>query len=331
MILFSFFKKLISAFFLLIVCACMENPVDIYDYGRTVAGENVHVFLIGIDGWGSYSLPKADMPVVKSMMENGAWTLNEKNVLPTGSNPNWVSMFSGATPAFHGFTHNTARPTFPPVLVDEYGFFPNIFALIKKRIPNCAVAAFYEYEMIGELIPSAAIDTSKYVNGLSSQEKPLRIITDYIESIDAGTSSFTFIQFDGADGAGHSAGHNSTDYYRVLNKIDGQIGALQQAIKDAGIENESVFLLTADHGGVFFVLNNDYTGIFYQHGGGTPEERQVPLIFYGKNIKENVQIQAEAHIYDIAPTIADIFNIPRPLVWIGRPIREAFRLSDCTK
>jgi predicted AlkP superfamily pyrophosphatase or phosphodiesterase len=307
-----------------ILITCAENPLDIYDYGSAVKGRNTHVFLIGIDGWGAYSLPKADMPTVKSLMEGGAWTLNEKNVLPTGSNPNWVSLFSGTTPAFHGFTHNTAHSTFQPVIVDEYGFFPNIFALVKKRMPECTVAAFYEYEMIGELIPSAIIDISKYVNGLSSHEESLNIITDHIRSIDAGKSSFTFIQFDNADGVGHGSGHNSADYYRALNKIDGQISALKQAIEDAGIANESVFIVTADHGGIFFVLNNDYTGIFYQHGGDTPEERQVPLIFYGKNVRPGFQMPSEANIYDIAPTIADIFAIPQPLVWIGHPVREAF-------
>ncbi len=31
-----------------------------------------HVVLIGLDGWGAYSLPKADMPNVKKLMEDGS-------------------------------------------------------------------------------------------------------------------------------------------------------------------------------------------------------------------------------------------------------------------
>ena len=34
-----------------------------------------HVVFIGLDGWGAYSLPKADMPNVKQLMENGSYTL----------------------------------------------------------------------------------------------------------------------------------------------------------------------------------------------------------------------------------------------------------------
>lgn len=33
-----------------------------------------HVVFIGLDGWGAYSLPKADMPNVKKLMEDGAYT-----------------------------------------------------------------------------------------------------------------------------------------------------------------------------------------------------------------------------------------------------------------
>ena len=41
-----------------------------------------HVILIGLDGWGSYSAEKADMPNVKALMADGCWTLQKRAVLP---------------------------------------------------------------------------------------------------------------------------------------------------------------------------------------------------------------------------------------------------------
>lgn len=41
-----------------------------------------HVVFIGLDGWGAYSLPKADMPNVKKLMEDGAYTLKKRSALP---------------------------------------------------------------------------------------------------------------------------------------------------------------------------------------------------------------------------------------------------------
>ena len=44
-----------------------------------------HVVFIGLDGWGAYSLPKADMPNVKKLMEDGAYTLKKRSALPSSS------------------------------------------------------------------------------------------------------------------------------------------------------------------------------------------------------------------------------------------------------
>ena len=54
-----------------------------------------HVVLIGLDGWGAYSVHKADMPALASLMEQGSYTLKKRTVLPSSSAPNWASMFMG--------------------------------------------------------------------------------------------------------------------------------------------------------------------------------------------------------------------------------------------
>ena len=35
-------------------------------------GKAKHVVLIGLDGWGAYSVPKADIPTIKQLMADGA-------------------------------------------------------------------------------------------------------------------------------------------------------------------------------------------------------------------------------------------------------------------
>ena len=36
-----------------------------------------HVFVIGLDGWGAYSVEKADMPNVKALMDAGCYTFEK--------------------------------------------------------------------------------------------------------------------------------------------------------------------------------------------------------------------------------------------------------------
>ncbi len=57
-----------------------------------------HVILIGMDGFGAYRFPKADNPNMKQMMQDGAWTLQARSVLPSSSAVNWASMVMGAGP-----------------------------------------------------------------------------------------------------------------------------------------------------------------------------------------------------------------------------------------
>ena len=54
-----------------------------------------HVVIIGMDGWGAYSVPKADIPQMKQMMADGSFTLHKRSVLPSSSALNWATMFMG--------------------------------------------------------------------------------------------------------------------------------------------------------------------------------------------------------------------------------------------
>jgi predicted AlkP superfamily pyrophosphatase or phosphodiesterase len=301
----------LAAVGLLSISACSQKAIDLYDYGRNsfiteAITEPLHVFLIGLDGWGSYSLPTAGMPVIKRMMAAGVYSLDTMAVMPSVSGPNWASMFYGATPVFHGYTQNTVKPTFDPVVVDEYGYYPNIFTLLRKIRPACHIAAIYEWGGIANLYPASVADFNRGIPGLSSNHASLSVITDYITSISAMNLTFTFIHFDGADYAGHAEGHNTPGYYDMLARLDGYIGEIERKVIAEGMMANTVFIFSADHG-----------GINKRHGGNTTEERQIPLVLYGKDIPHGDVISGDTNIYDIAPTLCDIFGISVPTVWQG--------------
>lgn len=85
------------------------------------------------------------------------------------------------------------------------------------------------------------------------------------------------------------------------------------AVREAGIMDDTVVILTADHGGI-------ETG----HGGKTMNEMQTPIVFYGKNVKKGFKIPESTMVYDIAGTIAYLLDVRQPQVWIARPIMSAF-------
>ena len=63
-----------------------------------------------------------------------------------------------------------------------------------------------------------------------------------------------------------------------MAELDGYIGQIIQAVKDAGIYDETIFIVTADHGGV----NKG-------HGGKTMLEMETPFIICGKNVKKGYE------------------------------------------
>ena len=96
-----------------------------------------HVFLIGLDGWGAYSVEKAEMPNVKSLMEKGSFTLSKRTVLPSSSAPNWASMFMGVPTELHGYTQwGSKTPELSSRVTGEHGILPTVFTVCRDALPD---------------------------------------------------------------------------------------------------------------------------------------------------------------------------------------------------
>ena len=273
-----------------------------------------HVVLIGFDGWGAYSIPKANMPNAKGMIEKGASTFSARSVLPSSSAVNWASMMMGAGPELHGFTTwGSQKPDLPSrILTEEYGMFPSIFGLLRQQKPEAKIGYFYEWEGMKYLMEEKAADVAIHApadslnidNCIEAAEKFIR----------EEKPTFTMIALDQPDGVGHGAGHDTPEYYTELERLDKYIARIVQATKDAGIYDNTLFILTADHG-----------GIEKGHGGKTMQEMEIPMIFFGKGVKAGYKIEESVMIFDMASTLAYAFNLQQPQVWIGRPIISIFK------
>jgi predicted AlkP superfamily pyrophosphatase or phosphodiesterase len=295
--------KILIIFSFICVSCDIEKEMYYYDVLPDDSDvENIHVFLIGLDGWGGYSFANKDfnMPTITELMDNGCYTLQALNVKPTISLPNWSSMFMGTSPNLTGYKSNRSSSA-KSKFVDIYGLFPSIFILLKEQRPQCKVAYFYEWRENGYLCPDNVIDEKHHYN-LSND---ISAVTEYIKT---ERPNFCAIVIDEPDGTGEKKGFNSPDYYAELTRLDGLITQIIQTIKEAGIYDNSVIILSADHGGV----NRG-------HGGNSDMEKEIPVIFVGNNIKKEA-ISQQVMIYDIAPTIAKIFKLETPSFWEGKLI-----------
>lgn len=269
-----------------------------------------HVVLIGLDGWGAYSVPKADMPTTKSLMESGAYTLESRSVLPSSSAVNWASMIMGAGPEIHGFTTwGSQKPDLPSRVVNQYGLFPTIFSLLREQKPETELGYIYEWDGMSFLVEKEAINYHQHAEG--GHHVTTSAAVSYIQD---KKPDFLMVAYDQPDGVGHSEGHDTPGYYAKLKELDGCIAQIVEAVKKAGIYDKTLFILTADHGGVD-----------KGHGGKSMKEMQVPFIVSGPGVKPGHRITASVMQFDTAATLAYIFGVTPPQVWIGRPVTEIFK------
>lgn len=302
-----FIKKNLAywAFMVCFIAACTSpQEKDISALGIE------HVIVIGIDGMSPNGVVNASTPVMDDMMKNGAYTLNARGVLPTSSSSNWASMVSGAGPEQHGITSNGWERddhTLPPVITGTEDIFPTIFGVTRTQRPDIEMGAIYHWSGFGRLIEKSALDKDE---NPADEYATAQAAIGYIED---KNPDFLFVHFDHVDHAGHHDGHKTEAYYQAVAVADSLIGNIVQATKDAGIFEETVFIVSADHG-----------GIGYGHGGETLDEIEIPFIVYGKGVKKNHLIREKIYTYDNAATVAFMLGVDQPYAWIGKPAKGVF-------
>ena len=269
-----------------------------------------HVIVIGIDGMSPNGIMNAETPNIDFLVENGASTMNARAVLPTSSSSNWASMIMGAGPEQHGITSNNwerDEHTLPPISTGMEDIFPTIFSVLREQKPDAEIAAIYHWSGFGRLFEKSAVDYDRHGE---TEYLTTEIAVEYIES---KKPNFCFVHLDHVDHAGHHYGHGSPEYFASVETADSLIGQIVESVTTAGIAENTVIILSSDHG-----------GIGYGHGGETPEEITIPFVVYGKQVVAGKTIPHEIFTYDNAATVAFILGIEQPYAWIGRPIKSAF-------
>jgi len=289
-------KTILIIYILLIILSCATSAIPpretVFNSNYTSAR---HLIFIGFDGWGAAYLQKANMPTVKRMISNGTSSTETRSVMPSVSWPNWSSLFMGTPPEKRSNDN-----------------FPSIFTIVKKSFSTVQEDSetlpvlFYEWKDLYNICP----DETAAKFEISSDYESAYKIASYIL---AKKPVFTAIAFDEPDAAGHAKGWGSKAYYDKLALLDNFVAIIEQAVKDSGIYDSTVFVFSTDHG-----------GSFKGHGMNTSKHRKIPLIFYGAGIKKGYVIPFPTDIYDITPSMAIILGLQVPQEWTGRPIFEIF-------
>ena len=267
-------------------------------------GAYKHVVIVGVDGGGAF-FQKTDTPRCDEIFKDQATTYRSKTSFPTISAQCWGSMLHGVLPEFHGLNNTIAENR-------EYSYpgnspYPSIFRVIHEAMPDAKLASFVNWYAINNGIVEDNIGVTK--EDASQDPEVARRVVNYL----AGNApALVFVQFDSADGAGHKYGYGTENHLQAITVLDSYIGWIYDQLGLKGLSDDTLFIVTADHG-----------GIEKDHGGNTDAERYVFLGITGKTVADGTIIDAEAR--DIAAIAAYALGLECPETWTGHVPAGVFK------
>jgi predicted AlkP superfamily pyrophosphatase or phosphodiesterase len=260
-----------------------------------------YVLLISIDGArpdGLRSVGIAPLP------QEASFSMTAQTTVPPLTAPSHMSMVSGVGPEKHGVRDNEWRPGRPHPAV------PTIFSLAKQAGLRTVLLTQKPY------VPVVA--DPRYMDRVELVRwRPATLTSDLTEAAVAVLRSIqphvALVHISEPDAVGHAEGWMSFGYLQALRRAVGAVGALRQVLRDAGVEEQALVIITADHGGI----GRDHVAL-------VPEVLTIPWIALGRSVKKDWAIERRVVIYDTAATVLYALGLPIPAGWDGTPVVEAF-------
>ena len=257
-------------------------------------GAYKHVFIIGVDGGGAF-FKDTDTPRCDEIFKDQATTYRSKTSFPTISAQCWGSILHGVLPDFHELDNdkivNTPYPVNSP--------YPSIFRVAREAMPEAELASFVEWKPINTGIVEDGFNVTK---GSGSDDAD--VTGNILAYLKNNTPTLMFVQFSAPDEIGEKHGFGTDLHLASISTIDALIGRIYDQIKLKDILDETLFIVTADHGGKGTT-----------HGGDSEEERYVFLGVAGKTVCNGEITDGESR--DVAAIAAYALGLECPETWTG--------------
>jgi poly-gamma-glutamate capsule biosynthesis protein CapA/YwtB (metallophosphatase superfamily) len=258
-----------------------------------------HVAIISIDGLRPDALQQTPAPNIRGLAERGAFSFAAQTIFPPVTLPSHTSMLTGYGPEAHGVDWNDYEPARGPITT-----VPTLFELAHRAGLRTVLVA--GKEKFKHLDVPGTLDALVYAPAGDND------VTDNALAQIAAGFDLLFIHLPTVDQVGHAAGWMSEPYLAQVTRADEDVGRLLAALPP-----DTVVIVTADHGGLGLV-----------HGRDIPEDRTIPWIIAGPDVRENYELQQPVVTMDTAATAAHVLGLSLPDDVEGRPVLEAFTVTS---
>jgi len=258
------------------------------------------VIILSIDGLRPDAIELAPMQNLLELMKTSAYSLTAQTTHPSSTLPAHASMLTGSCPSKHGVDWNDYIP--------ENGVAKGTDLFDLAHAAGLQTVMYVGKEKLQQVTDAASIDRFIYIN---DRDKIIMqdLLADFPRDFDA-----LFIHFATTDDMGEVYGWLSPEQLSVVFRADEAIGELLAALDTYELRDETLLIITADHGG------HGTT-----HGSSKPEDMTIPWITSGPGIAPG-KLLTQVHTMDTAATAAYALGLSIPQEWDGVPVYEAFGL-----
>lgn len=256
------------------------------------------VIIISYDGLRPDAIELAPMPNLMELARNGAYSHTSARTIDyPATSPSHASMLSGLCMEDHGVIYNRY------FMYMGYSKGVDVFDLAHEA--GLKTVMIVSKDKLRQLAEPETTDVFEIVYGEPA------ITREAVAQIDNGFD-LMFVHFAGPDNRGHKYGWMSGEYMKVLREGDEGLGAIIIALKENGLFDNTLFIITADHGG------HDKN-----HIGLVIEDYRIPWIAYGPGVVSK-ELTLPMYTMDTAATAAYALNLSLQPEWDGIPVYEAF-------
>jgi predicted AlkP superfamily pyrophosphatase or phosphodiesterase len=262
-----------------------------------------HVLIISEDGLRPDAVATLHLHWHDILRKRGSSSLHAKTIRDASTLPAHASMLSGVHPEVHGLTWNNWRPS--------KGFIKSPTIFTHAQSAGLSTAFFTGKSKLRHIVPPGTIgvyDRPGYYCKKVAEEAALHIVAE--------KPALSFVHFSDPDELGHSAGWMSPKQLKAISDSDRCIGILYEALERANILDETLIIVSADHGGHNKV-----------HSGAKLIDREIPWIACGPGVREDYVITEDVSTLDTAATALYALGIPIPASFVGKPRMEIFTAS----
>jgi len=263
------------------------------------------VLIVSFDGLRPDAIAEAKMSNVLSLMQTGAYTFGAQTIMPSVTLPAHSSMLVGTCPAKHIVRWNQYVPE------NGYAIGTDIFDL--AHAAGLRTVLVSGKEKLRQVTEPASTDYFAFVDDTDKINDPFTIEQLAIQQI-LKDFNLMLVHFPNGDLKGHDHGWMSYKQLNQYGRDDEAFGYILETLKNLGLYEGTLIIVTADHGG------HDTT-----HGTDILEDMTIPWIISGAGVQSR-QLSTYVHITDTAATAAFALGLTIPPEWDGVPVTEAFGL-----